>query len=175
MPPFDPANFPSDLLESLRSDFFIRFTTVGRRSGLPRTSETTFVWDGKASFVISGYPGKRDWIANMTADPNVTLHTVERGIYYDIPARAEVLTSREERTEPLIAFLERWANRPEAPQKLFRLVIGAVRVNRKLRLPWWGPFWMVRKLFDRMPCARLELVGIPTQRRTPPPLRSREI
>ena len=174
MTQFDPTNLPPDLLESLRHDFFIRFTTIGRTSGLPRISETTFVWDGKGSFVISGYPGKRDWIANMASNPSVTLHTVEGGVYYDIPTRAEVLTAREERAEPLIAFLDRWANRPEAPRRLFGLVVGAIRLNRKLRLPWWGPFWMVRRLFDRMPCARLVMVNAPIQRRTAPPSRSRE-
>ena len=110
----------------------------------------------------------------MAANPDVTLHTVERGVYYDIPARAEVLTRREDRTGPLLAFLERWAVRPEAPRKLFRLLIGAMSLNRKLRLPWWGPFWIIRNVLDRMPCVRLVIVGPPAKRRTPPPPRSRE-
>ena len=175
MSQFDPADLPPDLQASLANDFVIRFTTTGRKTGIPRTSETTFVWNKDGSFVISGYPGKRDWIANMAANPNVVLHTVERGVYYDIPARAEVLTRREDRTDPLMAFLGRWAARPEAPQKLFSLAVGAIRMNRRLKLPWWGPFWMVRKLLDRMPCARLVIVSPPTPRRTPPPPKSREL
>ena len=142
---------------------------------MPRTSETTFVWNkDDGSLIVSGYPGKRDWIANMMANPDVTLHTVQSGLYYDIPARAEVLTRPEDRIGPLIAFLERWADRPEAPRSIFSLAVRAIRINRKLKLPWWGPFWMVRKLFDRMPCARLAIVSPPTLRRTPPPPRSGE-
>jgi hypothetical protein len=175
MPPFDSTDLPQDLAESLSKDFFIRFTTTGRRTGIPRTSETTFVWDKDGSFVVSGYPGKRDWIANMAADANVTLHTVEHGVYYDIPVKAEVITRREDRTGPLIAFLSRWASRPQATQKLFRLALGAIRVNHKLKLPWWGPFWAARKVLDRMPCARLVMVSFPTPRRGPPPQRSREV
>ena len=175
MVPFNPQEFPPDLLESLEHDFFIRFTTTGRRTGLPRTSETTFVWNrDTSSLIVSGYPGKRDWLANMGANPNVTLHTVERGIYYDIPTTARVLTLRTDRIAPLIAFLDRWATRPEAPRRVFSLIVCAIRVNRRMRLPWWGPFWLVRKLFDRMPCAQLSIVASPTLRRSQPPARSNQ-
>jgi len=172
---FNPQEFPSDLSASLARDFFIRFTTTGRKTGLPRTFESTFVWNrDNSSFIVSGYPGKRDWLANMGANPKVIVHTVERGIYYDIPTTARVLTRRAERIAPLLDFLDRWATRPEAPRRLFSLIVCAIRLNHRFRLPWWGPFWLVRKLFDRMPCVQLLIVASPARRRRPPPSRSNQ-
>jgi hypothetical protein len=52
----------------------IEITTTGRRSGRPTRVE---IWwfhvDGR--FVITGTPGPRDWIANLRADPTITVHT----------------------------------------------------------------------------------------------------
>jgi len=57
-------------LASLRT---IDLTTFGRRTNLPRRVE---IWwfhvDGK--FVISGTPGRRDWLANVRANPEVIVH-----------------------------------------------------------------------------------------------------
>jgi hypothetical protein len=163
------APLPDDLRASLARDFFIRFTVKGRRTGIPRTTETTFVWDGGARLYISGYPGTRDYIANLAADPRIVVHTVERGVYYDIPATARVLRDRRERTPHLLAFLDRWATRPEAPRPLFRCAVASIRLNHRLRLPWWGPFWVARRILDRMPCAELTFDGPPVRRRSPPP------
>ena len=61
----------------------IDLTTTGRRSGLPRRIE---IWwfrvDGR--FVITGTPGRRDWLANVLSDPRVVIHVGGE----DIPARA---------------------------------------------------------------------------------------
>lgn len=61
----------------------IDMTTTGRRSGLPRRIE---IWWFRIDdrFVITGTPGRRDWLANVRADPDVVIHV--DGI--DIPARA---------------------------------------------------------------------------------------
>ncbi len=71
------GNRPLDatLQAILEKSFFIRVTMTRRRSGTPRTVETTYVWDGARQIVISGYPGPRDWVANMGANPDVTLTT----------------------------------------------------------------------------------------------------
>ena len=164
-----PADLPDDLRQALAHDFFIRFTVKGRKSGKPRTTETTFVWDGDSRLFISGYPGKRDYIANLAAGPDVVVHTVERGLYYDIPATARVLRDRRERTAPLLAFLDRWAARPEASRPVFRCAVEAMKLNHRFRLPWCGPFWLAQRILDRMPCAELTLVGTPTRRSMPPP------
>ena len=48
-------------------------------------------------------------------------------------------------------------------------LLGAVKINRRLGLPWWGPFYLARRIFDRMPCVLLELKGAPVERLGPPP------
>lgn len=62
----------------------IDLTTIGRRSGEPRRVE---IWwfhvDDR--FIITGTPGRRDWLANISANPEVTVHVA--GL--NIPARAE--------------------------------------------------------------------------------------
>ncbi|MGD2042053.1 MAG: nitroreductase/quinone reductase family protein [Acidimicrobiia bacterium] len=61
----------------------IDLTTFGRRSGASRRIE---IWwfhvDGR--FVITGTPGRRDWLANIHANPRVVIHV--DGM--DITARA---------------------------------------------------------------------------------------
>ena len=61
-------DLPPDLQRILRDSFFIR-TTLTRRDGSARTIETTYYWDGAQSIVLSGYPGKRDWVASMARAP----------------------------------------------------------------------------------------------------------
>ena len=164
-PPWSP---PSPLRASLESAFFIRFTTTGRHSGLARVTETTYVWDGDRRLYISGYPGRRDWIANMEGNARVRVHTVE-GAWYDVPAQARVIRERNERIPHLLRFLDRWAMRPEAPRSLFGLALSAIRLNQRLGLPWWGPFYLARTVLDRMPCAELTFSGPPTPRSSAPP------
>ena len=47
--------------------------------------------------------------------------------------------------------------------------LRAFRLNRALRLPWWGPFSLGRRVLDAMPCVEIEMVGEPTVRPDPPP------
>ena len=121
------------------------------------------MWDGGSCVYLSGYPGRRDWVANMGAEPNVTLHTVEGKPWYDVPARARIVRDRDERMPHVLAFIERWAGRGRGGP-LLRAVLRAVRLNRALRLPWWGPFYLLRRLLDRMPCVELQLIGEPVVR-----------
>lgn len=59
-------------------------TTTGRKSGLPRRIEIYFHhFDGE--FYLTGRPGrKRDWQANIEANPNFVLH-LKRGVAADVP------------------------------------------------------------------------------------------
>lgn len=63
-----------DDIEYLARTRTVDLTTVGRRSGHPRTVE---IWwfhvDDR--FIITGTPGRRDWLANVRADPSVTIST----------------------------------------------------------------------------------------------------
>ncbi|HUG74355.1 MAG TPA: nitroreductase family deazaflavin-dependent oxidoreductase [Acidimicrobiia bacterium] len=77
-------------LKRLAAQRTIDLTTFGRRSGLPRRIE---IWwfhvDGR--FVITGTPGRRDWLANVKARPEVIIHA--GGM--DIPAAVRPITDTE--------------------------------------------------------------------------------
>lgn len=154
---------------ALETSFAIRVTHRGRRSGLPRVLETTYYWDGVGKVYLSGYPGKRDWVANMGAYPEVTVYTVERGRWFAASATARVLRSREERTPYVMAYVRHWLRLGGGQRRLIQWVLRAVRLNRALRLPWWGPFYCIRRVFDSMPCVELTLTSAPVARDAPPP------
>lgn len=162
------SEWPSEFREILRHSFVIR-TTFARKDGSPRTLETTFGWSGGREIVLSGFPGKRDWVASLARNSDVVVDTVEFAPGYQIRAEARVLRDREERIPHLFAFIERWSERPGFPRRRFAFLLGAVKVNRRLGLPWWGPFYLARRIFDRMPCVLLELQGDPVERLGPPP------
>jgi deazaflavin-dependent oxidoreductase (nitroreductase family) len=165
------VSLPEDVRTILRRSFFIRTTMRGRRSGRPRTVETTYVWDGGTRLYLSGYPGRRDWVANMAANPDVMLHTVEGSRWYDVPAYARVLRDRNERLQHLLAFIEHWASRMGRERYCMKFALWSIRANRALHLPWWGPFYAARRILDRMPCVEVTIVGPPRQRPGgPPPL-----
>ena len=72
---------------ALRNGGIAEITTVGRKSGQPRRIEIFFHhFDGE--YFLSGRPGfKRDWLANLSANPEFTLH-LKRSIEADVPAVA---------------------------------------------------------------------------------------
>jgi hypothetical protein len=160
---------PLDLRHILANSFLVRVSMRGRRSGKIRVVETTYVWDGKDRIYLSGYPGSRDWVANMHSNPDVMVHTVEGLAWYDIPGVARVIRNRDERIPHVLAFVDRWASRGGAGLP-FRWTMKAIRLNHRLGMPWWGPFYLARRVFDRMPCMEITLVGSPIARPTGPPL-----
>lgn len=162
------SEFPDDLRQALLESFLLR-TTFSRRDGSLRTLETTFGWNGAREIVLSGFPGRRDWVASLARSPEVVVHTVERDPGWDIRGRARVLQDREERMPYLFAFIERWSERPGFPRRRFSFLLGAVHMNRRVGLPWWGPFYLARRIFDAMPCVVIELVGEPDRRMHPAP------
>jgi deazaflavin-dependent oxidoreductase (nitroreductase family) len=72
--------------DRLASHRTIELSTTGRRTGKPRRIE---IWwfrvDGR--FIVTGTPGRRDWLANVIADPGVIVHV--DGL--DITARAVIV------------------------------------------------------------------------------------
>ena len=164
------SELPAALQTILRESFSVR-TTLIRRDGTPRTIETTYYWDGADRIVLSGYPGKRDWVASIARNSAVTVHTVEFKPGFDIQATARVVRERDQRMQYVLKFIERWTLRPGFPRRRFQLFLGSVRLNRSLRLPWWGPFYFARKILDQMPCVEITLTGEPVMRQgEPPPL-----
>ena len=81
--------FTPDDLDRLAATMTVDITTYGRRTGQPRRIE---IWwfriDGR--FIVTGTPGKRDWLANVLANPRLIVHAAG----FDIQATAHRVTDR---------------------------------------------------------------------------------
>jgi deazaflavin-dependent oxidoreductase (nitroreductase family) len=75
----------------------IDITTTGRNSGEPRRIEIVFHNFGGTVY-ISGFPRprKRDWLANMEANPEFTFH-LKNDVKADLTATARSITDAAER------------------------------------------------------------------------------
>lgn len=64
----------ADLAARLENIRTVDLVTTGRRSGRPRQIE---IWWFRFEdrFVITGTPGRRDWLANVIANPRVEIST----------------------------------------------------------------------------------------------------
>lgn len=92
-------------------------TTTGRKTGKPRRIEIYFHhFDG--DFILTGRPGfKRDWMANLLANPQFTLH-LKRGVAVDIPVVASPIDDPDERADVLFRVLtESWGTDPEKAKR----------------------------------------------------------
>jgi hypothetical protein len=88
-------------------------TTIGRSTGRPHRLEIYFhQFDGE--YFLTGRPGpKRDWEANIEANPEFTLH-LKRGVTADLLVRGAPEPDREVRARILFrALTESWASDPE--------------------------------------------------------------
>lgn len=63
----------ADVVARLAATRTIDITTIGRRSGAPARIEIWWFYVAER-FVITGTPGKRDWYANVLANPDITVH-----------------------------------------------------------------------------------------------------
>ena len=98
-----------DVRRALSHGQTVDITTTGRRTGLPRRIEIVFHnFDGR--IYISGLPSrrKRAWIANLEADPHLTLHLKGRRVTADLPATARVISDPAERQEILRRIAAVW-------------------------------------------------------------------
>ena len=90
----------------------IDVTTVGAKTGVGRRIEIVFhQFDG--NYYITGKPGfKRDWLANLIANPQFTLH-LRDDASPEVPATARQITDEDRRTAILYRILtESWDNEP---------------------------------------------------------------
>jgi len=88
-------------------------TTTGRKTGRPRRIEIYFhQFDG--NYYLTGRHGaKRDWEANIIANPEFTLH-LKRGMGADIDVVGEPEPDPEERARILRrALIESWDSPPD--------------------------------------------------------------
>jgi len=120
----------ADVKNALESGGIIDITTLGARSGTQHRVEIVFHhFDG--NFYITGKPGyKRDWLANLIANPEFVVH-LKRGLTADVPATAQEITDQDRRAEVLYQILtESWDNEPaKADHILPRWVSGAPLVE----------------------------------------------
>lgn len=90
----------------LADDPTIDITTTGRRTGLPRRIEI-WMMDVDGRFFITGTPGRRDWLANLRADPSIVVH-LKRLAHVDVAARAIDVTDDATRRRVFAHLVAHW-------------------------------------------------------------------
>ena len=88
-----------DVLARLAADRTVDITTTGVKSGEPRRIET-WTWIADGVVYLTGSPGRRDWYANLKANPELVVH-VKRGDPVDLTARARPIEDPAERRKVL--------------------------------------------------------------------------
>jgi deazaflavin-dependent oxidoreductase (nitroreductase family) len=89
---------------ALDNDLVIDITTVGRRTGEPRTVEMWFHrLEGR--YYITGWPGTRGWYANLLANPMLTV-TFKQSATASIKTVVRLVTDPDERRQVLEALYE---------------------------------------------------------------------
>jgi deazaflavin-dependent oxidoreductase (nitroreductase family) len=91
---------------ALDHDRLVDITTIGRRSGKPSRIETGF-YRHNGAYYLSGLPGKRDWYANLLANPDFTIH-LKQGATADIAATAHPVTDSAERESVIRMLVTKW-------------------------------------------------------------------
>jgi deazaflavin-dependent oxidoreductase (nitroreductase family) len=86
---------PEQVQQALGRDRVIDITTTGRKSGKPARIETWFYRIGDRYF-LTGTPGKRDWYANLAANPDFTFH-LKQTARADLAALATPIHEESER------------------------------------------------------------------------------
>lgn len=156
----------------LKNSFLLRVEHKGRLTHKTRVVEVTYYWDGLKRIILSGYPGRRDWVANMSENHQVLIYTVEGSDWYQISGVSQAIRNRFERNQYILKYIDRWNNLPGNKKLLISLIIKSIQIKEKLRIPWWGPFYLVQKIFDKMPCIEIVITGEPQRNYSPPPVAS---
>ena len=96
------------LRQALSRSQVIDMTTTGRKSGEPRRIEIVMHNLG-GRLHISGMPfgQRRSWLANIEANPQITLH-LKRGLRADVPATAREISDPTERRQILEQIARVW-------------------------------------------------------------------
>ena len=131
----------SQVARALAQDRTIDITTVGRKTGQPRRIEIWFHnLDGR--LFITGYPGSRDWYANLAAQPEFTFHLKE-SVQADLLALAKPVTDKTQRREIIAAIHQKleWNREVDewvADSPLVEVELGACRELLWPGLPFKG-------------------------------------
>ena len=101
----------SEIERALKTDGMVDITTVGRKTGKPHKIEIAFHnFDGV--LYITGSPGRRDWYANLVANPQFTFH-LKQSTQADIPATATPITDEATRRQVLSKVVVKWNKQAE--------------------------------------------------------------
>jgi deazaflavin-dependent oxidoreductase (nitroreductase family) len=98
----------AQIQNALAEDRVIDITTIGRKSGDPVRKEMWF-HNIDGDIYITGTPGKRDWYANVVANPDFTFH-LKVSTSADLDATARPITEDDEKRavlQRILANLER--------------------------------------------------------------------
>jgi deazaflavin-dependent oxidoreductase (nitroreductase family) len=102
--------------DELADEPTIDITTTGRKSGQPRRIEIWMI-DVDDRFFITGTPGRRSWLANVIADPRITVH-LKRHANVDLAAHARRVTDEATRRHILESVGARWYRDQSSVEKL---------------------------------------------------------
>jgi deazaflavin-dependent oxidoreductase (nitroreductase family) len=95
-----------EIERALKNDLVIDITTIGRKTGKPRRIEIWF-HNVDGELYITGSPGKkRDWLANMIANPDFTFH-MKQSLRADIPAKATAIFDEDARRDIFAKIIEK--------------------------------------------------------------------
>lgn len=104
------------IAQALTEGGIVDLITTGRKSGSPRRIEI-YLHNLDGDLYLTGRPGfRRDWVANISANPQVTLH-LKRGVQADLPATARIITDPAEKAALILrARVESWGAAPDKAQ-----------------------------------------------------------
>lgn len=105
----------NDILRAFETDMTIDIITIGAKTGRERRTEIWFMnIDGRIIICgtpsASGTPGtykRRDWLANLKANPRFTF-CLKESVYAELPARAIEITDHADRRAIMTAPQTQW-------------------------------------------------------------------
>jgi deazaflavin-dependent oxidoreductase (nitroreductase family) len=113
---------------ALKTDTLIDMTTVGRKTGQQTRIEIAF-HNLDDTLYITGFPGKRDWYANLLVNPQFIFH-LKQSVQTDIPARATPITDEATRRQVLARVVAKWNRESELEAFVSSSPLVAVQLLR---------------------------------------------
>jgi len=135
MTDWDPAAFETALIADMRAhggavtsgplagNPLLIMISKGAKTGEPRRAILTFTRDESAYVVAAskaGAPTDPDWLANLKADPNVTVET--EGRTFDATASVAEAADRDRLWDRHVAALPQFADYPEKSGRVIPMV-----------------------------------------------------
>jgi deazaflavin-dependent oxidoreductase (nitroreductase family) len=99
------------VVRALERGEFVDITTTGRRSGRPHRVEVA-LFEVRGRIYLTGFPGPRDWYANLLAEPRFVVH-LKGDPASDLPALARPVGDPGERATVFGDLAPRLRQRPE--------------------------------------------------------------